>query len=271
MVDHGAGDVSPRTNHFLPIHYTTPDPTIRRPRDPFQHLRSYSRTPVGWYLHGRTLHPHADVSMLEFQENLRKEEEGVMPMRGVIIGNLQPCSCFEVFASADVRVNLDAQYQRLMLENNKAIMQNPNRGQRRLFEMITGQAARTRILTDDGITMLNELNTFLKGVLERSTEEAQPKAGSHAALDFPPNVLFSSTVLYADNEYGWAYSTLLGIDHFVFLALLLFYLAIDYHIQNSFGTMSITYLLNYLMVAYRGSQGQSNLGNKLKFDDRFFI
>jgi len=225
----------------------------------------------GWYLHGRILHPYADVSMMEFQDNLRREEEGVLPMRGVLVRNLLPCTAFEVFASADVRLNLDAAYQRLSIENMRSLRENPNRSQRKLFEMLSGQAARTRILTPESTKILGELNTFLKSVLERACEEALPKDMSHAAMDFPPNVLLSTTRLYADNEYGWAASTLLGIDHFLFLAMLLFYLAVDYHMQHSFGAMAITYLLNFLVVTYRAGQGQSNLAHKLTFDDRIFI
>ena len=78
----------------------------------------------GYYIHGKSVHGHADTDMIEMNENLKKEETDQVPRRGLESGS--DSQMFEVFLTQQVRDMYDKVYMLLMAEKAK-MMQLPSR------------------------------------------------------------------------------------------------------------------------------------------------
>lgn len=69
----------------------------------------------GYYIHGRSVHAHADTNMAGLLDSLRKEEENMCGTRG-----LQPNSIiqtFEVYFSLPLREHYDKIYSYVVLQD----------------------------------------------------------------------------------------------------------------------------------------------------------
>lgn len=68
----------------------------------------------GFYVHGRSVHPHADTHMLELSSNLRKEEENLCATRGLLPNSSQ--QVFELHVTPKIRSQYESIYLTLIAE-----------------------------------------------------------------------------------------------------------------------------------------------------------
>lgn len=56
----------------------------------------------GYYIHGESVHPHADANMKEFHTNLKREEQDTVLRRG-LIPDKNDCQTFEILTTTEFR------------------------------------------------------------------------------------------------------------------------------------------------------------------------
>lgn len=240
----------------------------------------------GFYIHGESIHAHADVSVEEFQENLFFEAQGNLPTRG-LGGNAQ-CQTFEVFLSTVARQYLNVKYAELQREFQIQIggaSGPPHIGHhRRIFEFLFGMPGLTRLHTPNAIAIKTQLNNSFKNCVRAAEKLVLPKFGMHALFDFPPNIMYMNgpfagegnatggkDLFFLDDSENYGSSLLYGIDADLCIFYMLLFVAIDSSLLNVYASMVITYVIEWLVMSYRATEGTANLGRKTLIDDRFFV
>lgn len=240
----------------------------------------------GYYIHGESIHAHADVSIEEFQENLFLEAQGNLPTRG--LGGQAHCQTFEVFIGPYMRQYLMVKYAELQREHHMQLggaAGRPHLGHhRRVFEFLFGMPGMTRVHSPNAISIKQQLNVSFQSCVRAAEKLLLPKFGFHAWLDFPPNVMYMNgpfagegnmtggkDLFFLDDVENYGYSLLYGIDLDLCLFYLLLFVSIDGSLLNVYAAMVITYAVDAVLVWYRGMEGQANLGRKTLLDDRFFV
>ncbi len=135
--------------------------------------------------------------------------------------------------------------------------------------------------TPEVLSIKSRINQFLQTSVRTAESSLLAKFGVHAMADFPPNILYMNgafageraghDLYFVDEVTNFGKALLCGLDFDLWMLEMLFFLAIDTAIQNTFVSMTIAYLLDELLVYYRAAEGQSNLTKKTIFDDRFFL
>lgn len=135
----------------------------------------------GYYLHGRSVHEHADTDMLQVNRNLKREEDGLCAKRGLLKDS--DTQSFEIFISREIRERYD-----------KAI-----RGAGQLAAARAGRSAqrdpRRRGFASSPEDLLlrqretNEfLTAFVSGTLERETLRVREKEYWERLINLPPEI-----------------------------------------------------------------------------------
>lgn len=238
----------------------------------------------GFYIHGESIHAHSDISVEEFQENLKREAQGNLPARG--LGGQDLCQTFEVFIGTVLRQRLYVCYAELYQEYMKALNGEAGpvdaRHHRRCFEFLTGGPGQTRTFTPETLVLKERIQNAFKESVRAAEKSLFAKFPLHNLLDYPPNIMFmngtyageaslSRDVFFFDDVTGFGRSLLISIDLDIFLFYVLLFLSIDTSLYNTYIAMTITYIVDLLLVYYRGKEGQANIGAKTLFDDRFFL
>ena len=238
----------------------------------------------GYYIHGESIHAHADASMAEFQENLRREAQGNLPQRG--LGGNEACQVFEVFIGEHLRWEINTSYQQLWTEYMKAlggaVGGKVEAGKHRsLWETITGSPGQVVAFTEETLHIKKRLNDRFKYSVRMAEKTVSLKSPIHRVFDFPPNLMYMNgpyageragqDLFYVDEFDGWSRCLLAGLDMDLFVFYLLMFCAIDSSLLNAYISVAIVYILDLLLVWFRQSQGQANLGAKTMFDERFFV
>ena len=241
----------------------------------------------GFYIHGESIHAHSDVSMVEFQENLKREAQGLMPARG--LGGQEQCQTFEVFIGPALREYLYLAYMRLSIDNARSLngdvangVQPAARQHRRVFEFLLGRPGHSKTFSEETINVKRLINDAFTASVRGAETALMNKFPMHRFFDFPPNILmmngtFSadhsrpSDLYFLDDFMHYGKFLLFGIDHDLFIFYTLLYFAIDTSLLNSYVAMIIVYLVDLVLVQYRRLEGQANMGAKTLFDERFFL
>ena len=238
----------------------------------------------GYYIHGESIHGFADTSMEEFQEQLKQEATGNMPKRG--LGGIGDCQTFEVYIGGVLRHYLYVNYYELMGEEQKALRGEAgpvHQGHhRKCFEFLTGGTGKPDVFTPRTMEIKKNINTAFMQCVRGAEKNILSKFGLHAIMDFPPNVMYmngpfagdkkaGTDLFFTDEVVSFGNSLLYGMDWDLFLFYLLFFVALDSAMHNTFASITITYVLELIIVWYRRREGEANIGAKTLFDDRFFL
>lgn len=89
----------------------------------------------GYYIHGESIHSHADCNMKEFNLNLEREKENIVVNRGLITGNGKqgqkqavPSQSFQMYLTSQFRDELKQRYLLpTMLKNQKELQKQQNK------------------------------------------------------------------------------------------------------------------------------------------------
>ncbi len=86
----------------------------------------------GYYIHGESVHSHADCNMKEFNMNLEREKENIVVSRGLIVGNTGgrtiPCQSFQMYLTSQFREELKQRYLLPSLIKSQKESQNKPEG-----------------------------------------------------------------------------------------------------------------------------------------------
>ena len=223
----------------------------------------------GYYLHGKSVHSHADTGMLELHRNLKRETDALAPRRG-----LRPDSdvqSFEIYVSQGVRDMYDAAAA----------------GANRAAAAKRGQAGRTdakgrrrgfRNSPEDVLLKHAEVNNFLtsfiNGSLERHKLEVRPKTYGENLIGKPPDELATapgSTYFLEDPAGNFKRTLLAGHEFDLSLLNALTYALFDTFFENSYIAVFATYVLELLVRFARRELARLNIAKKTLMDDRFLL
>ena len=237
----------------------------------------------GFYIHGESIHQHSDVSMEEFQANLKAEAMGHMPSRG--LGGQDQCQAFEVFIGAYMRQYLYLCYADLEMEYRRALHGEAGPvvagKHKKCFDFLVGGPGKTRTFTEETLVIKRRINEAFMQSVRGAESSLMNKFGLHSLLDFPPNILFLNGAFAGDNSGKdiyfldsfdhWGRFLLYGLDMELVIFYILLFFAIDTSLHNSFAAMIIVYVVDILLVWYRAREGEANMGAKTLFDEKFFL
>nr|XP_048276118.1 meckelin [Myodes glareolus] len=210
----------------------------------------------GYYIHGRSVHGHADTNMEEMNMNLKREAENLCSQRGLVPNT--DGQTFQIAVSDQMRQHYDRIHETLTRRNGPARLLSSSAS---TFEQsIKAYHAMNKFLGSFIDHVHKEMDYFIKDklLLERilGMEFMEPMERSIFYNDEGHSF---SSVLYYGNE-----ATLLIFD-------LLFFCVVDLACQNFVLASFLTYLQQEIFRFIRNTVGQKNLATKTLVDERFLI
>ncbi|KAG5501356.1 hypothetical protein JKF63_03168 [Porcisia hertigi] len=236
----------------------------------------------GFYIHGESIHAHADVSMEEFQNNLFLEAQGNLPVRG--LGGQSKCQSFEVHLGPYTRQYLYMCYMELHLEHQRSLGKHEraiNTGQWHYLSFLLGFSRKPCVYSQTALAIRDRINNAFQQSVRRAESTLLVKFVLQKWLDFPPNVMYMNGPQRGDNggkdlffiddvqSYGRAFMCGLDFDLFVLYAAL--FAAIDASLHNICVAMVLAFVVEVIVHFYRIREGLVNLSQKTMIDYRFFI
>ncbi|KAG8144180.1 hypothetical protein E2320_001287 [Naja naja] len=188
----------------------------------------------GFYIHGRSIHGHADVSLDTMLSYLRKEEDNLCPLRG-----LEPNSevqTFEVLLTDRTRTFYDRILLSLM-EHQRGLHSRPD-------------------LHEQRMKGYHALNWFLVSFLEHRYND----------MDYiVKDKFFSERIMDLDRTLFYGHEMLL----LLFETLL--FCAVDFGAQDFVLSTIVTFAVQKLVQIVRDALGRRNLAKKTLVDKQFLI
>uniref|UniRef100_A0A2K6LRT2 Transmembrane protein 67 n=1 Tax=Rhinopithecus bieti TaxID=61621 RepID=A0A2K6LRT2_RHIBE len=208
----------------------------------------------GYYIHGRSVHGHADTNMEEMNVNLKREAENLCSQRGLVPNT--DGQTFEIAISNQMRQHYDRIHETLI----RVCIKYSSDIFRQYLMFFRYQEHKTLYLFISLFYVHKEMDYFIKDklLLERilGMEFMEPMEKS---IFYNDEGYSFSSVLYYGNE-----ATLLIFD-------LLFFCVVDLACQNFILASFLTYLQQEIFRYIRNTVGQKNLVSKTLVDQRFLI
>eukprot|EP00667_Euglena_gracilis_P002445 EG_transcript_2448 len=236
----------------------------------------------GYYLHGHSLHPHADTDLKAFYEGLQQEAEGYLPERGLIPDS--QLQTFEVLWGAPMALLWRRSLARMrelrhVLEPPPDRTPHATREPSRCFYLTSARRRRFPLL-DEEVQAHQCLSDSLVRLVDRAGDRLQEKTFLHRYLGLPPTLVDllaapegdePGAIFFADWGRDLRCLFLLGIQGHLFLLYMLFYTMMDFLLVNTYAAAVLTYVLHVTLVAVRRKAGEMNLASKSLLDERFLI
>ncbi|XP_062997491.1 meckelin-like [Elgaria multicarinata webbii] len=207
----------------------------------------------GFYIHGRSVHGRADVGMETMHSYLRKEEENLCPLRGLVANS--DIQTFEVLLTDRMR----ALYDRI----NLSLMENPR-----------GIRARAD-LHELRLKSYYALNRFLVSFFEHRNQDMDYVVKDKFFLERIMDIEFQGpgdlSILY--NDDGALFSRTLFYNHELLLLLFetLVFSAVDLGAQDFVLATIVTFVVQKLVRMLRNALGRRNLADKTLVEKQFLI
>ncbi|KEG08082.1 transmembrane protein 67 [Trypanosoma grayi] len=237
----------------------------------------------GYYIHGESIHAHADVSMEEFQQNLYLESQGNLPVRG--LGGQSKCQTFEVFMGIYMRQYLYMCYAEIEAEHQRsrgsvALSVRPGR-RWHFLECVFGISRKLRVYGSETLAVKKRINSSLQQSVRSAEGTLLMKFPLHRLFDMAPNILYMNgpqsgdksgkDLFFVDSVTSYGNAFLYGIDLDLFVLYMMLYATIDAAMHNVYAAFVITFALEIVIRWYRMSEGLANISAKTLIDDRFFL
>ncbi|XP_060109840.1 meckelin-like [Heteronotia binoei] len=207
----------------------------------------------GFYIHGRSVHGHADVSMDTMHTYLRREEENLCPLRGLE-------------ANSDIQM-----FEVLLTDRTRTLYDRINQP---LVEAPRGTGIRSNV-RDQKLRSYHALNRFLASFLEHRYTDMDYVVKDKFFLERILDVEFQEpgdvSVLYNDESalFGRVFFynhelTLLFFEALVFCA-------VDLGVQDFVLATIVTFVVQKLVQILREALGKRNLAEKTLVENQFLI
>jgi len=239
----------------------------------------------GYYLHGRSVHAHADTSMLELNRQLRQEEEGVTSHRG--LSPVSEVQSFAVFLTAGMRDLYDTRFRNPALaeqgvEAGRVRTNAANPTNAPVNGLSVARARRAgdgfRSSPEEAVARYSEMSTLLRDWIDSNLEghnySIREKTYLEKLIRMPPDMSFALDSVFLFDPEGsgsWTRSLLYGREYDLSVFEVLIYSVADLSLKSSYLAAAITFLTWLVVQWIRSALGQSNLAKKTIIDDRFLI
>mmetsp|Transcript_23061 Transcript_23061/g.30118 ORF Transcript_23061/g.30118 Transcript_23061/m.30118 type:complete len:278 (+) Transcript_23061:257-1090(+) len=233
----------------------------------------------GYYIHCRSPHPNADVTLKEMADCLSNEAMGHRVNRGIEWGP-PDCQTFEVFFTEKFRRKYNSIYNDIVTQEMEVPLINPTTGKLGEMQMrANSRPTKKGPSQDRTMDAAKNLNKFLQGFISKQyqTEELQCKVGQRGwwqkLLQLPPDMRAGNTpcIFLEDKNLSFTSVMLMGIEMDLLLFNILTFCMSDIWFGNTMTSVLLTYLLDKLFMCIRVLWGRKNLVGKTLVDERFLV
>ena len=260
----------------------------------------------GWYIHGKTVHPYADVSLEEMNAAILAEEKNLTRARGLDVdgagagvqaGSGGGKDTFEFYTTHAWRATYDDLYTRLLQKqavHQARAARSAARGNMDMSsEVEMGRAGgraggrdpefgghaldSAHLITSTLMKANASLNAWLTSFINREPQFPYPY--DHAVQDLPRRILGLPVALphnapctmFDDPDFRFTSVLLCGIEPDLILFLTQLYALCTIFFNSILVATLVCFIVDRLMVAMRAHWGQVNIAKKTLLDDRFLI
>uniref|UniRef100_A0A8B9X5J1 Transmembrane protein 67 n=1 Tax=Bos mutus grunniens TaxID=30521 RepID=A0A8B9X5J1_BOSMU len=210
----------------------------------------------GYYIHGRSVHGHADTNMEEMNMNLKREAENLCSQRGLVPNT--DGQTFQIAISSQMRQHYD-----------------------RIHETLTRKNGPARLLSSSGSTFeqsvkaYHTMNKFLGSFIDHVHKEMDYFIKDKLLLERILSMEFmepmEKSIFYNDEGYSFSSVLYYGNEATLLIYDLMFFCVVDLACQNFILAAFLTYLQQEIFRFIRDAVGQKNLASKTLVDQRFLI
>eukprot|EP00286_Rhodomonas_abbreviata_P022215 CAMPEP_0181293250 /NCGR_PEP_ID=MMETSP1101-20121128/2965_1 /TAXON_ID=46948 /ORGANISM="Rhodomonas abbreviata, Strain Caron Lab Isolate" /LENGTH=1131 /DNA_ID=CAMNT_0023397825 /DNA_START=397 /DNA_END=3793 /DNA_ORIENTATION=- len=215
----------------------------------------------GYYVHGRSVHPHTDVNMHQMQTNLKDESDAKRPNRGLTQKPSQDLNgytdmVFEVYITDEIRKEYRSQFKKML----------PHGGVQKQGDTKTAEAVSRAHFAINEYLMTQVIDDI-------HNSNVQTPTFVHNVLGTPPCRVPppDNPVLLRDNRNLYARVLFYGIEGDLIILDLLVFIVWDLIFQDVFIAALLTYVGAHALMELRCKWGTSNVAKKTLVDERFLI
>ncbi|XP_065686343.1 meckelin isoform X1 [Patagioenas fasciata] len=215
-----------------------------------------SHSCFGYYIHGRSVHGHADTNMEEMNMNLKREAENLCSQRGLLPNT--DGQTFQISISRKMRLHYD-----------------------RIHETLTRKRGPARLLDSSANTFeqstraYNTMNRFLGSFIDHVHKEMDYIVKDKLLLERILGMEFmepiEKSIFYNDEGHSFSDVLYYGNETTLLIFDILFFSVVDLASQSFILAAILTYLQQELFRFIRNTLGQKNLASKTLVDERFLI
>ncbi|NXO00768.1 MKS3 protein, partial [Rhinopomastus cyanomelas] len=210
----------------------------------------------GYYIHGRSVHGHADTNMEEMNMNLKREAENLCSQRGLVPNT--DGQTFQISISRKMRLHYDRIHETLTRK----------RGPARLLD----SSANT---FEQNVRAYNIMNRFLNYFIDHVHKEIDYIVKDKLLLERILGMEFmepiDKSIFYNDEEQSFSDVLYYGNESTLLIFDILFFSVVDLASQSFVLATILTYLQQEIFKCIRNSLGKKNLASKTLVDERFLI
>uniref|UniRef100_A0A8B9DI03 Transmembrane protein 67 n=2 Tax=Anser cygnoides TaxID=8845 RepID=A0A8B9DI03_ANSCY len=215
-----------------------------------------SHSCFGYYIHGRSVHGHADTNMEEMNMNLKREAENLCSQRGLLPNT--DGQTFQISISRKMRLQYD-----------------------RIHETLTRRRGPARFLDSSANTFeqstraYNAMNKFLSSFIDHVHKEMDYIVKDKLLLERILGMEFmepiEKSIFYNDEGHSFDDVLYYGNETTLLIFDILFFSIVDLASQSFVLAAILTYLQQEIFRFIRNTVGQKNLTSKTLVDERFLI
>eukprot|EP00736_Rhodelphis_marinus_P002010 Rmarinus@m.25033 len=222
----------------------------------------------GYYLHGQSVHPHADTTLLNLNEYLKQEEQNMCKLRGMRDDDENQMTSFEIYISPEIRRLLDDKF--LILRKKELESQVSRKGSGAGQQKTQQEASQSLIEAHHKLTKF--LATFIEQAQTNQRKNILDRTFLQQILSLPPDTTeFSETLFYNDPQYSFTRLLYLGVEMDILMFDMLLYALVDYGTANTFVAIVVTYIGDRILSFIREYFGEENLSRKTLVSDQFLL
>ncbi|NXD06592.1 MKS3 protein, partial [Nothocercus nigrocapillus] len=216
-----------------------------------------SHSCFGYYIHGRSVHGHADTNMEEMSMNLKREAENLCSQRGLLPNT--DVQTFQISVSRKMRLQYD-----------------------RIHETLTRKRGPARLLDSSANTFeqntkaYNTMNKFLGSFIDHVHKEMDYIVKDKLLLERVLGMEFMEPIEKSIFYNGKSICALVDVLYYgnettLLIFDILFFSVVDLASQSFVLAAILTYLQQEIFRFIRNTVGQKNLASKTLVDERFLI
>ncbi|XP_061918864.1 meckelin-like isoform X2 [Entelurus aequoreus] len=210
----------------------------------------------GYYIHGRSVHGHADTNMEEMNNNLRREAETRCGQRGLLPNT--DIQTFQVALSTQLRSHYDRIQESFITRYRPSRLMDPNSANQ----------------PDQNIRAYHAMNHFLGSVIDHAHPDVDYYVRDKLTLERIMGMEFlepkDKSIFYNDEAHTFSNVLFYGHEGTLLIFDTLFFCIIDLASQNFVLAAVLTYLEQVIFKKIRVGLGKKNLVFKSQVDERFF-
>ncbi|XP_045064306.1 meckelin-like isoform X3 [Coregonus clupeaformis] len=211
----------------------------------------------GYYIHGRSVHSHADTNMEEMNINLKREAESLCGQRGLL-----PNTDTQTF-QISITSRLRQQYDRILEPLSRRT------GPSRLVDAASGHPF------DQSTKAYHTMNRFLGSVIDHAHRDMEYVVRDKLFFESVIGMEFmepmDKSIFYNDESHSFSDVLFYGNEATLLIFDTLFFCVVDLGAQSFILAAVLTYAQQMIFRLIRNGIGRRNLANKTLVDQRFLI